>query len=171
MEAGRFKKFKSEVFSKEICNTGRQTELDIGKALPILCLAFVHCVIECCTEEQLLSGIPFVFDAIIGGPLGAPMFMFCMGATIHFAKKRAPGDIAQRGVHLLLMGVLLNIFRFFIPFMIGYAITGNAEKYLVPLPFFFFARKQKRQRPSGLSIHRMLKAGARTNFPWTATCR
>ncbi len=138
MTAGVLKKNRADVFSEEVCNTGRQTELDIGKAMPILCLAFVHCVIECSTGEQLLSGIPFVFDAIIGAPLGAPMFMFCMGATLHFTRNRAPEDIARRGVKLLIAGLILNVFRFIIPFVIGFAVTGNADKFIIPLPYFFF---------------------------------
>ncbi len=138
MDVGTIKKKTPELLSAEICNTGRQTELDIGKALPILCLAFVHCVIECCTEEQLLSGIPFLFDSVIGGPFSAPMFLFCMGATIHYTKRNSPEEIALRGLSLLRAGFLLNVFRFLLPFLLGYAITGNTRQYLVPLPYFFF---------------------------------
>ncbi len=133
-----FEKFRSGVFSGERSNTGRQPELDIGKALPILCLAFVHCVIECCTEEQLLSGIPFVFDAMIGGPFSAPMFLFCMGATVHYSKSGSPREIAERGVRLLEAGFLLNLCRFFLPFLLGWAITGNTQQYLKPLPYYVF---------------------------------
>jgi hypothetical protein len=104
MSAGVFEKFRSEVFTVEGSNTGRQTELDIGKALPILCLPFVHCVIECCTEEQLLSGLPFAFDSIIGGPFSAPMFLFCMGATVHYSKTGSPREMAARGLRLLFDG-------------------------------------------------------------------
>ncbi len=132
------KQFFRNTFSKEVCNTGRQIELDIGKALPILCLPFVHCIIECCTDEQLLSGIPYLFDSVIGGPLSAPLFLFCMGATIHYSRISSPGGIAKRGLKLIGFGFLLNICRFLFPFLIGYAITGNSEKYLVPLPFLVF---------------------------------
>lgn len=129
-------RFLEGVFSKDAVNTGRQPELDIGKAFPILCLPFVHCIIECCTEEQLLHGIPYAFDMIIGGPMAAPMFMFCMGATIHFSAARTPGKIAKRGLHLLLIGLILNVCRFLIPYLAGYAATGDAEQFLTPLPFF-----------------------------------
>lgn len=132
------KQMTNHILSKEICNTGRQTELDIGKALPILCLPFVHCFIECSTDEQLLSGIPYLFDSVIGGPLSAPLFLFCMGATIHYSRTGSPEGIAKRGLKLIGFGFLLNICRFLIPFLIGYAVTGNAEKYLVPLPFRMF---------------------------------
>ncbi len=136
--SGAIRKFRSEVFSSEECNLGRQKELDIGKALPILGLAFVHCIIECCTEAQLYFGIPLLFDSVIGGPMSAPMFTFCMGATVHYSKLKTTKQIAQRGLALLLTGFVLNICRFLIPFSIGYLITGNVEKYLVPLPYFVF---------------------------------
>ncbi len=126
------------VLSADVINTGRQAELDIGKALPVLCLAFVHCIIECCTEAQLYFGIPLLFDSVIGGPMSAPMFLFCMGATVHYSKVKTPQKMVQRGLHILLIGFILNICRFFIPFIIGWLITGNAEKYLVPLPYFVF---------------------------------
>ncbi len=118
--------------------TGRQKELDIGKAIPILCLPFVHCIIECCTDEQLLGGIPFLFDSVIGGPMSAPMFLFCMGATIHFGRAHTPEKLARRGVYLILIGFLLNICRFFIPYMIGYGWTGDKEQFLTPLVYRVF---------------------------------
>lgn len=132
------KQITNLVLSKEICNTGRQIELDIGKALPILCLPFVHCIIECCTDEQLLTGIPYLFDSVIGGPLSAPMFLFCMGATVHYSKQHTPNDLAKRGVKLVGLGFLLNVFRFLFPFLIGWSITGNTQNFLSPLPFLFF---------------------------------
>ena len=130
--------FFQKMISKEPCNVSRQIELDYGKALPILCLPFIHCIIECCTEEQLLHGVPYAFDMIIGGPMAAPMFMFCMGATVHFSKNHSASDMAKRGLRLLFVGLLLNIFRFLVPFLVGYAVTSDAEHFLTPLPFFFF---------------------------------
>ena len=129
----------NKLFEKVPCNTGRQIELDIGKALPVLCLPFVHCVIECCTEEQLLSGVPFLFDSIIGGPLSAPMFLFCMGATINYSSHtKTPGSLALRGLKLIGLGFLLNLFRIVIPFLIGWRITGDTAQYIRPMPFLTF---------------------------------
>ena len=130
--------FIRNIFSKEDCNTGRQIELDIGKAIVIFYFPFVHCIIECCTDDQLLTGVPYLLDTVLGGPLGAPIFMFCMGATVHFARSKAPGDLAMRGLKLLLYGFLLNVCRFLIPDLIGWAITGDAGQYLEPLPFTLF---------------------------------
>lgn len=55
-----------ELFSDNPINTGRQFEVDIGKAIPVLCLPFVHCFIECTSLEGLNHGVPFLFDYVIG---------------------------------------------------------------------------------------------------------
>ena len=130
-------KFK-ELLHDSPVNIGRQTELDIGKAIPVLCLPFVHCFIECTSAEGLDHGVPFVFDYIIGSPISAPMFMFCMGAVIVYAKKNSAAALALRAGRLFIVGLLLNVFRFLIPYLIGYGITGDAEKYLIPLVYRVF---------------------------------
>lgn len=124
-----------EIFSDEIVNDGRQTELDMAKAVLIFCLALVHCTIECTPEEQLIGGIPFWFDSVIGGPLGAPMFMFAMGVGMVYTKQHTPGDYARRGIGIGIIGYALNLCRFFFPFLAGYLLTHDYEKYIVPLPY------------------------------------
>ena len=127
-----------ELFSAGPVNTGRQAELDLGKALPVLCLPFVHCIIECTASEGLDHGIPFLFDYVIGSPISAPMFMFCMGVCIVYAKNNSVSDLAKRAGKLFLIGMLLNVCRFLLPFLAGYAVTGEAEKYLEPLVYRVF---------------------------------
>lgn len=123
------------IFSKEIVNNDRQKELDLAKAVLIFCLALVHCIIECTPEEKLVSGVPYLFDSVIGGALGAPMFMFAMGAGMVYARHQAPGDYARRSIRLGLAGYTLNICRYLLPFLLGYLFTGDYEKYIIPLPY------------------------------------
>lgn len=129
---------KDKIFSDEIVNSGRQPELDLAKAVLIFCLALVHCIIECTPKEQLAHGVPFLFDSVIGGPLGAPMFMFAMGFGMVYTRRRAPGDYARRGVRIGITGYALNICRFLFPFLAGYLLTGDLEKYIAPLPYRVF---------------------------------
>lgn len=126
---------KDKIFSKEIVNSGRQPELDLAKAVLIFCLALVHCIIECTSGEQLAHGIPFLFDSVIGGPLGAPMFMFAMGFGMVYTKRHTPEDYVRRGIRIGITGYVLNICRFLIPFLAGYLLTGDIEKYINPLPY------------------------------------
>ncbi|MBD5139790.1 MAG: acyltransferase [Ruminococcus sp.] len=126
---------REKIFSNETVNSGRQPELDLAKAVLIFCLALVHCVIECTPEEQLAHGLPFFFDSVIGGPLGAPMFMFAMGFGMVYTKRHEPGDYVRRGIRIGITGYVLNLCRFLVPFLAGYLLTGDIEKYIKPLPY------------------------------------
>lgn len=116
--------------SVESMRKERRPELDLAKAVLIFLLAFVHCTIECTTEENLASGIPYLFDTVIGGPLGAPMFMFAMGIGMVYTKNNSAQDYVIRGLRLESAGFLLNICRYTIPYFIGYAITSDYDKYM-----------------------------------------
>ena len=129
---------RETIFSDTPVNSGRQREMDIAKAVLIVFLAYIHCTIECTPEPQLAYGIPFLFDSVIGGPLSAPMFMFAMGVGMVYTRRRAPRDYAERGIRLGMVGLILNICRFLIPFLIGYLATGEWEKYIAPLPYRMF---------------------------------
>lgn len=134
---GSMMKWKDKVFSDRAVNSGRQQELDLAKSMPIVCLGMVHCVIECTPEEQLAEGIPFLFDSVIGGPLGAPLFMFAMGIGMAYTVHNTFREYIRRGADIIAAGYLLNICRFLIPFLIGYGITGDGEKYMEPLLYRF----------------------------------
>lgn len=130
--------WKNKVFSNKKVNEGRQRELDLVKAICIACLALIHCTIECTPEEQLAGGIPYLFDTVIGGPLSAPVFMFAMGIGMVYTRHSTPGEYARRGLQIAIVGYLLNICRFLIPFLVGYKITGDYEKYIAPLAYKVF---------------------------------
>ncbi len=126
-------KLRERVFYDEPLNTGRQHEFDLARAVVIFFLALIHVTIECSTDEMLTSGIPYLFDTVIGGPFSAPMYMFVMGVGMFYTKKSRPKDHFKRGLKLLILGYILNICRFLIPYSIGYAITGDFETYIEPL--------------------------------------
>lgn len=128
-------RLKERLYGDTNVNYGRQKELDLAKCILIFCLAPVHCIIECTPEEQLVSGIPYLFDTVIGGPLGATIFMFSMGVGIAYQKSQSIRSGVKRGLHILLISYLLNISRFLVPYLIGYSITGDSEKYIDPLPY------------------------------------
>lgn len=126
---------KEAIFSDTIVNNGRQQELDMAKAILIVFLAYIHCTIECTPEPQLAHGIPYLFDSVIGGPLSAPMYMFAMGVGMVYTSRHTPRDYVRRGIRLGIVGFVLNICRFLIPFLIGYLATGDWDKYIAPLPY------------------------------------
>ena len=124
-----------KIFSKEICNTGRQIEIDVLRTWLLIDLILCHCFIYCSSDERLLTGIPYAYDSVIGGPLCAPCFMLCMGIGMVYTKHNTARDFAKRGLMLAPVAFLLNICRFTIPGLIGYAITGEKETYL-PTVFY-----------------------------------
>ncbi len=125
----RLSEFREGIFYSFPINSGRQTELDLARAVVIFFLAFIHITIECSTDEALCGGIPYLFDTVIGGSFSAPLYMFVMGVGMFYAKK--PHFI--RGIRLLGLSYVLNICRYLIPSLIGYGITGETEKYIQPL--------------------------------------
>lgn len=128
-------KYTEKIYSDKTVNRERQRELDLAKAICIFFLAFIHCTIECTPEPQLAEGIPYLFDTVIGGPLSAPIFMFAMGIGMVYTARTGPGEYARRGIRIGVTGYLLNICRFLIPFLIGYKLTGDYEKYMAPLVY------------------------------------
>lgn len=42
-------------------------------------------------------------------------------------------ELAKRGIRLEILGFVLNICRYTVPYLIGYAFTANTEKYIEPL--------------------------------------
>ena len=128
----------SEWIQKDKINTGRQQEIDLARAIPVLSLPFVHCVIECSSLESIGKPIPFFFDVVIGAPLGAPIFMFCMGISLLYTKHNSYKDMLKRELILFIAGFVLNIIRFAIPYLTGYLITGEYDKYIAPMPFKVF---------------------------------
>ena len=57
-----------------------------------------------------------------GGPLAAPVFMFCMGIGMVYTRHGTPSDLIRRGIRLLLTGYLLNFFRQTVPMLIAMAL-------------------------------------------------
>ena len=131
-------RLRERLYADTVINGGRQKELDLAKCAAILCLAMIHCVIECTPEEGLVSGIPYLFDTVIGGPMSAPLFMFAMGVGVAYQKDQDVKAGMKRGLWIMMMSYMFNIFRFMLPYMLGYRITGDAEKYMEPLIYKVF---------------------------------
>lgn len=116
----------------------RQPEVDLTKAFVTFFLATIHVFVECSTDDQLWTGLPYFFDSILGGPWAAPMFIFSMGIGLAFTTRNKPMDLFFRGVKILLVGLLLNVTRFLIPSLLGFMITKDQAFYIDKLPYRFF---------------------------------
>lgn len=133
--------------------TERQVELDIAKGLSILFMVWIHVFEELSpSSDDLLV----MLAKVMGGPFAAPIFMICMGIGIVYSKHSTPKQMMHRGLSLLEIGLLLNVFRFVIPDILLYCITKDTA-YLAAtfeifsvdilqfagLAFLFFALMKK----------------------------
>lgn len=117
------------MFAPEEINTGRQYEMDIAKAMAIIFMVLCHTLemLSDWTNELLI----LILDDVLGGPFAAPVFMFCMGMGIRYSRKNTPQDLFKRGVKLLVIGAVLNIFRHLIPLLIALFMQAVSLKELI----------------------------------------
>ena len=97
----------------------RLIELDAMKFLAIIFMIVVH-IFEFIFKPEWFGTLVNDIVFFLGGPAAAPAFMFCMGATIMFSRRRGPMDHIRRGFILLLMGYLLDALNGWITMYIGY---------------------------------------------------
>ncbi|WP_405294698.1 heparan-alpha-glucosaminide N-acetyltransferase domain-containing protein [Methanobrevibacter sp.] len=120
----------SNKFSDEKVNTGRQVELDIAKALAIIFMIFLHTgFVVSGYNANLSPTYSFLIMNVLGRPYAAVIFMFCMGVGVVYSRHSQWDVMIKRGVKLFLLGILVNLFEFFIPYFTARALSVN------PAPF------------------------------------
>ncbi len=120
----------SNLFSDEKINTGRQTELDITKALSIIFMIFLHTFyVAGLFNSSFNPNFHFVLMNLLGRPYAAVIFMFCMGVGIVYSRHSQWDVMIKRGVNLFLLGILVNVFEFFIPHFVAGALLGKADAF------------------------------------------
>jgi len=114
-----------KIFSKDPVNGGRQKEIDLVKAYSIFMMILTHCIDELYVgyEDDPVS---YIINDILAGTIGAQAFMICMGIGVVYSRSVSAKEYAKRGVGLLMTGQLLNIFRYAIPGLLDYFLTGDS---------------------------------------------
>ena len=113
---------------KEETNTSRQYNLDLLKALAIVCMIICHCVTMICAH---LDGYENDFlywfsDVVLGDYIAvAHAFMFAMGVGFVYTEKNKAVDYVKRGIKILILGYVLNFFRYGIFTIIYGLISGE----------------------------------------------
>ena len=114
--------------SETLQRDGRQHNLDLLKALAIVCMVLCHPVIMFARyrvgyEDDFWY---ILADDILGGYIVvAHGFMFAMGMGMKYSRKSAPADMARRGAILLLLAYVLNFVRYGMYFL-SYDIVNGA---------------------------------------------
>ena len=112
----------------EAQNNARRFELDLLKALAIICMILCHPVTRLGIHNPGYENAFFFFfgEDILGSyRCVAHAFMFAMGVGIVYTRKNTPKDFILRGVKLYLLGYLLNFLRYGIYNVIGSIINGE----------------------------------------------
>ena len=106
-------------------SNGRFFEVDAVKFFAIIYMISVHSY-ECFGAFDYYHTMPDTLYRNIleffGGPLAAPVFMFCMGIGMVFTRHNSSSDFIRRGFKLLITGYLLNFFRQTVPMLIAMAL-------------------------------------------------
>ena len=90
-------------------------EFELLKAAAIIGLPAIHVMEEILEAGFASPALQTIGDAVIGlCAFGPSVFMICMGFGIG-GSKSSPDSIRKTGIQFLLIGALLNIFRWFLP--------------------------------------------------------
>ena len=112
---------------KEPCNTGRQLNIDVAKCYEIVAMILVHSLVFLGVNVE--TGFGYVADLWIGGFMGAPVFVVCMGVGIAYSRNNTPKAIISRGAFLLLAGYILNFLRT-TPLALSFFLRGLFMEHL-----------------------------------------
>ena len=81
----------------------------------------------------------FVVGNVLGRPYAAPIFMFCMGVGIVYSRHSQWDVMIKRGVKLYLLGILVNVFEWFIPHFLSGALLGNSDAFPIMSGLMLFS--------------------------------
>lgn len=130
---------KYNTLNPEEINTGRQNNLDLLKALSIVCMILCHTVMRLAAHRpDHMTETGYLFgDAVLGCFVGvAHAFMLAMGIGFVFSKKATPAHLLKRGICIYILGYLFNLFRFGIYALLDYAVKVDYSPDLFHAVFF-----------------------------------
>ena len=94
--------------------SSRLFEVDCVKTFAVIYMVCIHVYeqLSIFDHANVMPDSPFrIAIEFAGGPLAAPVFMFCMGIGMVYTRHNKPADFYKRGIKLLLTGYALNFFR------------------------------------------------------------
>jgi len=112
--------------SKEKINTGRQVEIDLLKAFTVV---FSMIIIHVFDYDTISFDNNFTWwlDTVFGGIFAAPVFMFCMGLGMVYSRNSDPRQTMIRGLKLLTIGQVLNLFRYALIFPVKALLESDCD--------------------------------------------
>ena len=147
----------------------RVRAFDLARGLAVVFMVAVHVLWHWGAPDTWGSPIGTVISAS-GGPTGAPVFMFLMGASLAFSSRSGFAAQAARGAWLVFLGYFLNLLRGSIPAILGMQVGIVTQQQIAPFtPWFLFTTVDIHQM-AGLSLIAIaaLRLVSRPNWGWLA---
>lgn len=102
-------------------HSGRSLHLDLIKCISMLPMPFIHVASMMLVEGLNAASLTQGQIVSMFGPLhnlGPSMFLFCMGCGVVMTRHNSPSDLTQRGLKTIRMGLVLNLLRFTLYYLI-----------------------------------------------------
>ena len=115
-------------FDKDPVNLGRQKELDIAKGIALIFMTISHSIeILGWFFDPQIASIPSWADVDAVIKSVAPIFIFCMGISLCYSRKKSEKDLLGRVLSLAGMVVALEICRTIIPCFIEWLVFRDID--------------------------------------------
>lgn len=107
-------------------SSARMTYFDNVRGLLAIGMIICHTIIMYGSESMLQKPLGIFGEWIIGTWPGAPVFMILMGIFFVYPHDRSTSHKFIRGIKLFLLGLILNLIRFVVPYLIALATGSDA---------------------------------------------
>jgi uncharacterized membrane protein len=147
--------------------TGRVRAFDLARGLAILFMIGVHVLWHWGSPAAVASPVGQAIS-FLGGPTGAPTFMFLMGASLPFSSRSTFSWLAARGAWLVFLGYLLNMLRGVIPAILGTAAGIVTPEQIAPFTPWYLLTTVDIHQMAGLSLIAIavLRGWSRPGWLW-----
>ena len=143
----------------------RVRAFDLARGLAVFYMILVHVLWHWGAPATWTTPIGTLIS-FLGGPTGAPTFMFLMGASLAFSSRSTFSWLAARGAWLVFLGYLLNLFRGVIPSMLGTATGVVTPEQIAPFTPWFLLTTVDIHQMAGLSLIAVAILRTRTSPGW-----
>jgi len=147
----------------------RVRAFDLARGLAVVFMIGVHVLWHWGAPDTWTSPIGQVIS-FLGGPTGAPVFMFLMGASLAFSSRTSFRSLAVRGLWLVWLGYLLNVLRGVFPAYLGLESGVVTAEQIAPFTIPWLLTTVDVHHMAGLSLIAIaaLRIAAQPSWIWLA---
>ncbi len=143
----------------------RVRAFDLARGLAVFFMILVHVLWHWGAPATWTSPAGTVIS-LLGGPTGAPTFMFLMGASLAFSSRSTFAWLAARGAWLVFLGYVLNVSRGVVPALLGMATGVVSQDQIQPFTPWFLLTTVDIHQMAGLSLIAIAILRTRTSPGW-----